>query len=605
MIEVTETSTVHNVPASDPDFRVESQALEPVVLTASLEVFCTDGGITTQWHLVPQVASTDPVERTMDLMVATAKREAERHLKSSRARVNYGIALLNAGHVDLASEQFQIASRLDPSNVSALAHMARVRLLQDRTDEALALAETLREVAPRSALGPLLTASVSLLRRQFAIAEAALREATVIERRNPWPEYLMGLVFIGDRKGSDAISHLRAAARIQPRSAAVYHALGVAYGLQQGWVKSIRAFRTALALDPRRRESCIALGHVLLRHHSAGEALTVLSDWVADADNDPEAHELLAKIHHNTGNHKLAKSHLHVALRSMLASDDTRRDQARVENNIGVCWAHMGTQKNAAEWFSRSIQTEPSMLGYRNLAFTYRGLRNVELAFGAITQALANSPDDAETRLLASVIAKDLEHYNDAIAMLTALIEGGNAVAEAYSCLGVMLADNKHDYTAAAAVLAEARAHFPQNLPVANNLAYALAMGGRVASAREVLDSLPIEEINKSAYLMATSGLIRIWEGDFDEGKAFYAAAAKAASASGRGELGKIARQKMHLELARASLRNGDATAAAEHVKAGIRIQGKGSYDYDLRTIQGLLADGASPASIENRYDSD
>ena len=61
----------------------------------------------------------------------------------------------------------------------------------------------------------------------------------------------------------------------------------------------------------------------------------------------------------------------------------------------------------------------------------------------------------------------------------------------------------------------------------------------------------------------------------------------------------------MHLELARASLRNGDATAAAEHVKAGIRIQGKGSYDYDLRTIQGLLADGASPASIENRYDSD
>ena len=62
--------------------------------------------------------------------------------------------------------------------------------------------------------------------------------------------------------------------------------------------------------------------------------------------------------------------------------------------------------------------------------------------------------------------------------MLTALIEGGNAVAEAYSCLGVMLADNKHDYTAAAAVLAEARAHFPQNLPVANNLAYALAMGG-------------------------------------------------------------------------------------------------------------------------------
>ena len=32
MIEVTETSTVHNVPASDPDFRVESQALEPVVL---------------------------------------------------------------------------------------------------------------------------------------------------------------------------------------------------------------------------------------------------------------------------------------------------------------------------------------------------------------------------------------------------------------------------------------------------------------------------------------------------------------------------------------------------------------------------------------------
>jgi tetratricopeptide (TPR) repeat protein len=410
------------------------------------------------------------------------------------------------------------------------------------------------------------------------------------------PDYLLGIVLIGQGQVREAIRHFRAAARNQPRSAAVQHALGVAYGLQDDWRKAVRAFREALVLAPRRRESVLALAHVLLRREETDEAIGVLTDWLATTPGDREVQELLAHSYRIVGNYRAARRHLQGALQSMSPDEQHASDRARVLNNIGVCAARLGDHEEAADWYSRSIQAAPTSVAFVNLAKAYRELGNLDLARKVLGTPLAQNPNDPEAQLLRSVISGELGYADEAIETLQRLIMNGNAVAEAYTALGWILSDEKRDYREALRVLLEGEERFPSDSSIANNLAYVQLILGNVAEAKDVLSRVPQTEIERSVYLTATVGLLHLAEGDFQSAAVFYRAAEQLARQQGLRVLAKTVRQKMHLEFARAYMRLSDGHSAYEHAKLGLAIDARRSYHDDLLGLRGRLLTAGSSA---------
>jgi tetratricopeptide (TPR) repeat protein len=587
VIEMTTVSTVvQELPVPDPEFRVEPQPELQLIVPSSLEVFCENDATDVQWTTPELPFESEPTRRVLDQIVSDSKRESERHPRSARSRVNYGVALLNAGHLDAATNQFEMARELDPQNISVLAHLARVRLLEQRVQEARELANQVRKLDSSNVLGALLVASAEIAEGRPVAATKALMDAARLAPENWVPEYLLGLVLIGQRQPRNAIAHLRSASRSQPRSAAVRHALGVAFGLQAEWGKAVRAFREALALAPRRRESVLALAHVLLRRDAADDAIGILSDWVAIAPYDREVQELLAHSYRVTNNYRAARRHLQVALQLMPDDEENAASRARVLNNIGVCTGYSGDHVEAADWYSRSIRAMPTMTAFRNLARAYRAVGKLESALAVLATALTQNPDDSDARLLSSVTSAEVGHADEAIEMLKKLIDDGNAVAQAYACLGWVLSDEKRDYDAALDILFRGYELFPFDTVIANNLAYVNLMVGNLGAAKAILLKVPASEIQESVYLTATEGLLRLCEGDVQDAATFYKAAEVLARHRGQTSLARAVRQKMHLEFARAYLRMQNRSSAEKHVKRGLAIHGRPSYHEDLLKLK-------------------
>ena len=586
MIEtITPSMVVQELPVRDPEFRIDPETQGTLIVPSALEVYRVNDRAEVSWTASEAPLVSEQAERILREIVAASEREAHRHPRSARARVNYGVALLNAGLLGNAADQFEMACTFDPKNLSALAHLARVRLLDERPADALDLANQVKDLDPTNALGALLIASAAMAEGDINTATESLNDARRLSPNNWVPEYLLSLILISQREGRTAIRHLRSAARHQPRSAAIQHALGVAFGLEGEWHKASRAFREALSLAPRRRDSALALAHVMLRRGAMDDAISVLSDWDVALPHDREVQELLASAYSFLKNYRAAKRHLLIALHSIPSTQEHAMDRGRLLNNIGVCSAYLEDYEDAISWYSKSLQTDRTSVAFRNLAKAYREIDNLDGARKVLAVAIAENPGDSDAKLLSGVVAAESGRADDAIVTLTALIQGGDAVAAAYGSLGWVLSDEKRDYSAALVTLSEGYARFGDDSVIANNLAYVNLMLGNVDAAREVLAKVSESEGLGSIYLTATRGLLHLWEGDFNGAERLYRAAESLARQQGSSGLAKSVRQKMHLEFARAFLRIGDTRSAHEHVKDGLLIKGRRSYVADLKGL--------------------
>ncbi len=586
MIEMTSPSkTVQVLPIPDPEFRVEPQAPSSFVMPSAIEVFRVNDKAEVQWSAPTQVSSSEEARETLDKIVATTLREAERHPTSVRAQINLGQSLLNAGMLPAAIERFLFAHELDPNNVSGLAHLARVRILEGRSIEALELAQKITRLEPANVLGPMLVASAAMMEGRPEPAVEALETAIRLTPRSWIPRYLLGLVLIGQRRNRESIAHFRAAVRNEPRSAAVHHALGVAFSLEGIWRKADSAFRQALALLPNRRESVLALAQVLLHRKAADGAVEVLSHWLTVVPNDREVQELLAHSYYLTENYRAARRHLQLALQAMPTTGEHSVDRVRLLNNAGVCAGRMGDYEEAAEWYSKSIQLFPNPAALVNLAKAYRELGKTELARSALL-ALSEDQRDPDAQLLNGVIACELGYVDESVTILERLISKHGDTPEPFASLGCILADEKRDLQEALRVLADGRAKFPADSAILNNLAYVNLMLGNVGAARQILEAIPAEETNESVFLTATLGLRHLLEGNWEKAEHLYSSAERLARKQGRRQLAKTVRQKMHLEFAREYARRGSSSDALKHAKMGLSVGAKRSYDADLREIQ-------------------
>lgn len=576
-----------------PYFRVEIPAGSPFMGPSQLEFMQGMGELK-----VERAESLDHNEvesegtKLFERLILTLQHRVERYPNSARAHANLGLALLNADRLSEAATEFGLALQLEPDQYVAAINMARIEARREDYETAFVRLMALRQSYPEST-GPIM-ALADLAARQGRRDEAIeiWRLAVALTPDAAMPRYYLAMAILGSGEvtdARDAIAHLRIASRAEVRNPAIYHGLGVAYVFAKDYRRATRAFKSALALAPWMGEATHGLAWILLEQGQSDQAIALLTKDIDERDY--EALELLAWAYHQRHELRATRKHLLLALEALrLAGGDQLLRQSRLLNNLGVCYAELGSLDEAEARFQSALRAQPGddATALHNLARLYLQQRRFDEARTLLESHERRFPEDRETWMLLAAALHGQKRYDASLSKLRRVMHTGEAPALAYAMMGYLLTEAKQDLSASIAVLSEGHGRFPEDATIANNLAYAYLERGHTEEARAILASPAISggPDSETAVIHATRGLLALRDGDFSSAIAGYDRAAQIATERGDKNLARAARQKKHLTLARAYLSTGENEVARREVRRGLRIGG-GS-DFHRRDLEHL-----------------
>lgn len=531
--------------------------------------------------------STDDV---LEGIIARVRRDVERHPESARAHSNLGLALLSRGDATGATREFEIALEHEPGDYVAAVNLARAKLSVGDIGSAETLYQNTLTHFPDDVSSLMNLAFIRMRRDDFGSAARLLKDVVALNEKAPLPRYHLAMALLKLGRANEAISQLKIAARSDVRSPELHHALGVAYTIGGQLKHAAKAFKTALTLAPSLVAAVHGLAGVFFQEGELQDAIALLQQQLERTPDDRTGREMLARAYFNTRQYDRAKSQLNYALQGIgTDTEQSRAEKARLANNMAACFALEGNQAEARKWLTIATGLQPDeALPYLNLGRLLLAEGLVADAAGLLESCKKRFSDDETTRMLLTICYDRLGDYDTAIAQISPLAERGETSAGALAYLGALLAERRNDSTASFKVFEEGLRRYPLNPVLINNYAYTQLMKGRVHEARVLLNSLP-RGTEMYPELLATFGLLRLWEGDLQQGRNLYQQATELASSVGNPTLARTVRQKMHLELARAHLRQQDTRSAIQHTRSGLSVK-EGRADY-RRDLQALLND--------------
>jgi len=573
---------------SSPDahFDVDAPKINPLGASALASVTRADTGVSVAWE---DEGPGEPgnAEDVFEMAAGRARKESFRFPRSARAHANLGIALAKLGKIDDAIDELQEALSIDPNHLVAGLTVGRILVERGQTDEAKAVYQQLDERFPGNESILLSLAYIALRERQLDVAEEYLEESLKANKKLPYSHFLLGITRLQRGNVPGAIAALRESTRLDVRTGALHHALGVAYAIAGDNARAERSFRVALSLNPEAVGSVIGLCEVMLAQNKAEDVVDLLKPQIEIRDL-PETRELLARAYTALNKHANARSQL-VHVLTHAGERLSGREQARLLNNIAVNLLSENNSRAAETELLRAlaIGAADAEFVYENLGRLYIGAERFDDAISVLKRGCEAYPDHQKIRVLLSSAYARTDQFEAAIDELQPFWQAGQAEADTYSMLGWLFEwiDRPRK---ALMVMLEAYQRFPQDRSVINNLAYTHLMQGQVAEARAVLDSLP-KGIEPHVEMVATRGLLHLASGDEAGGIGLYEKAERMARESGKKDQAKQVRQKLHLELARVALRKGDFSKARGEIRRGLSRSPK-VYPYD-RQLQHLLAE--------------
>jgi tetratricopeptide (TPR) repeat protein len=588
---------------SPPQFHLEAPRESPFEAVPTATVTSSEGSFDFSWIQKPTELGIATVEGILEDIVQRSRRDAKRFPSSADVHANLGLALANCGRLTEAVDEFSTALKISPQHFMAMANLGRISASQGRFDEAQRIYEQIAKAHPQE-LSPLVNLSYIFLRTgKIHQATEILNRAIEVDSEALFPRYLMAVSLLTLGKSREAIRHLRFAARTEVRSPAVHQALGVAYLMAGDMKNAVRSFKTALTLAPEMKDAVHALANVLLRQGHTDSLVDLLAAYLQRQPSDITAREILSDAHSQLKQYPAARLQLTTALRQLQGDEkNNQKQKAKLLNNIGYCFDRQHDIEASAQWFSRSIQVDPTfdVVPYHNLAKVYVRKRQFAQAWQILEKCVEIFPDNHETPAVQAFVLSEQDRNDEAIELLNKELATGKASPSSYATLGWFLTDMKRDSKAAEQILFDGLKRYPQHPGIVNNLAYVALMQGHPVEARNVLSSLKTEnreiQLEDRIYLTATWGLLHLWEGDIEGGRHCYEQAKIMSDESPQKHLAKIVQQKMHLELAKTFLRQNDIETALSEIGKGLSIrEGRSCYEHDLISLIELLKNNSEP----------
>jgi tetratricopeptide (TPR) repeat protein len=573
-----------------PEFGLDFPNSNPSIARTAITLRQEGHDLTWRWKYRVSSKPIAPLwGEIAESLLSYTSQDLKRFPNSARAHTNLGTAFLGQGALDQAAEHFSIALSLDSRNCLALGSMARTRMLQDRLEESEVLYRRLREENPDDASSLVGLAQIAVLRGSFEEGVTLFQEAGRSESSKPLASYHLALLLMRLNRAREAIGYLKEANGAQAPWPALHEALAVAYVIVGNLHKAETEFKIALRYSPDSKPTVHGLAEVLYRQGKNAAAANILQGALAKHPDDVGAREILARIYEVNSEYKHARQQL---LEAEPLTGVSSQDQSRIQNNIGVCTSLLEQRRNAAQWFAKSIESAPaaSSIPYLNSARTDIELSDFDSAINALRLCQFQFPAAAPQigPLLAACLSaqgKEIEAAQE----LRRTIEKGAHSALAYSMLGGLIVEGRiRDLDGAISVLEEGNDKYPRDARIGNNLAYAYLQAGLPGKARTILEDLiPDEAIGPT--VMATWGLLRLWEGALEEGEERYKSAEKLAQRHHQIQLAEQVRQKMYLELAKSFVRSRNILKALPQIKKGLMLKGRKSFRRDLEDLRSEL----------------
>lgn len=383
---------------------------------------------------------------------------------------------------------------------------------------------------------------------------------------------------MGEHDIRGAIALLRTALRIDEACTVALNNMGVCYQLQGHTSKAKRFFLAALHTDPNCGSSVQNTAELLIRAKDFSAAIELLGSYRERNPGDLVALERLAWAHTCLGSRDVPIKLLREGVKISGAND------ASLLNNLGIAQYAKGRFEEAEKVYLKAIQLDRSNLIFRsNCALLYS-------FWSRWKEVLSLLPSASEVlQNVDAVILRcgALVHTGEYECATRELVEARKAYpdeARLIVWLGYMLASPLDQLDEAIALLQEGHAKHPADLGIVNNYAYALVKTGRIAEARDLIQSLVSDQKvapGAVALLRATWGLIRIREGAFEEGLRYYGLARQQSAGHLRARIEK----KMLIERGRRLLECGDRKESARLLREAKKGAQDAEFDREAKEL--------------------
>jgi tetratricopeptide (TPR) repeat protein len=160
-----------------------------------------------------------------------------------------GMSAWKAGDLAIAEQAFDAALAIDPNHVKSLMNLARVRIEQKRSDEAIALLTRASGIQPGTGEVHRLLGRAYRAQGKADEAVDAYRHAIDLDGQDAWSMNNLGLILLEQQQAEEALPLLVKAVELRKDTAAFYNNLGMALEHTGRFRAAATAYQDALSAD--------------------------------------------------------------------------------------------------------------------------------------------------------------------------------------------------------------------------------------------------------------------------------------------------------------------------------------------------------------------
>ncbi|MBS1827524.1 MAG: tetratricopeptide repeat protein [Acidobacteria bacterium] len=320
--------------------------------------------------LLSVIAPAQTPEQDLKKALAATPRNAQLHLQ-------YGLFLSDQGRMKEAIDEFAASLKLNPRQPDVVFNLGLALLSEGRATEALQLLDN--HPSATSDHLSLRGAALNALGRSPEAAQS-LRRAVTLDPNNPDTLYDLAVTLLRIDAPAEAAQLLTKARTRFPKVSKIHAAAGMAAYAGGKNDEALRAYETAVRLEPNAADLYAALGDV---YDAVGELQKAEAAYDKAVTLDRSSADYFLKYGRNQA--KLQKPDLAATLLRQAIILEPANPEAHFE--LGKLAAAQSDDKTAASHFEQAVKANPNMKqGWYQLALSYRRTGQQEKSNSAMEQ---------------------------------------------------------------------------------------------------------------------------------------------------------------------------------------------------------------------------
>jgi len=458
----------------------------------------------------------------LDDAIAIVREQIKRSPQDAASYFMLGVMLQQQNKVTEAREALEKAAQLAPDNPSSFQQLVELDIASKNYAAGHRRVDEVLQKQPKSAVGYYLRGKLYLAEKKFDLAQTALLKAIDLDPNLSSAYDLLAPAFLYANNPSEALNQMNAVLAKKPDDFRALLVTGMIYSQMKEFNKARDAYEKVIAASPThvlalnnlafiyaeklndlKRASDLAqkarsnaptnpsvldtLGWITYKQGDYKQAADLLRESVAKSPDNPEIQFHLGMAEYMMGRTDVARAALEKAVGSATdfdGKDEARRRLASLGKEGGA-----GQNLSAAE-LEASLKQSSDPVGLARVGEAYEKQGAVAKAADAYERALKANPNMlTATMKLAQLNAGPLKNPDKALQYAKKARELAPGDPHATATVG-SIAFQLGNYTWAYSLLQEGGRQLPNDPAVLHDLAWSAYSLGKVAEARQTMQSV-------------------------------------------------------------------------------------------------------------------